>query len=132
MVGSVEGGVTKLANSRAGHVTQGVSNARDRDRMENEGYKHPEYTPALQTAVRSKSPIRHDQGRSTNSLHLGNSDVSVTSIDAAFQKLATTLQEGFNLPKPELLTFNGTPIDYCKFVNNFEANIETSVWDDRL
>ena len=80
-------------------MTQGVSNARDRDRKENEEYKHPEYTSALQTAVRSKSPIRHDQGKSTNSLHLGNSDASVTSIDAAFQKLATTLQEGFNLPK---------------------------------
>ena len=86
----------------------------------------------MQTAVRSKSPIIHDQGKSTNSLHLGNSDVSVTSIDAAFQKLATTLQEGFNLPKPELLTFNGTPTNYCKFVKNFEANIETSVSDDRL
>ena len=56
----------------------------------------------------------------------------MTSIDAAFQKLSTTLQEGFNLPKPELLTFNWTPTDYCKFVKNFEANIETSISDDRL
>ena len=56
----------------------------------------------------------------------------MTSIDAAFQKLATTLQEGFNLPKPELLTFNGTRTDYCKFVKNFEANIETCISDDRL
>ena len=65
-------------------------------------------------------------------MHLGNSDVIETSIDAALQKLATTLQEGFNLPKPELLTFNGSPTNYCKFVKNFEANIETSVSDDRL
>ena len=56
----------------------------------------------------------------------------MTSIDAAFQKLATTPQEGLNLPKPELLTFNGTPTDYCKFVKNFEANIETCISDDRL
>ena len=31
-----------------------------------------------------------------------------------------------------MLTFNGTPTDNCKFVKNFEANIETSVSDDRL
>ena len=129
---AVKEDATELADSRAGPVTQGVSNARGRGRKEKDEYKHQEYTPALQTAVRSKSPIRHDQGKSTNSMHLGNSDVNVTSIDAAFQKLATTLQEGFNLPKPELLTFNGTPTDYCKFVKNFEANIETSVCDDRL
>ena len=129
---AVKEDATELADSRAGHMTQGVSNARDHDRKKNEEYKPPKYTPTLQTAVRSKSPIRHDQGKSTNSFHLGNSDVSVTSIDAAFQKLATALQEGFNLPKPELLTFNGTPTEYCKFVKNFEANIETCISDDRL
>ena len=57
---------------------------------------------------------------------------SVTSIDAAFKQLATTLQEGFNLPKPEMLTFNGTPTDYCKFIKNFETNIENSISDNRL
>ena len=57
---------------------------------------------------------------------------SVTSIDAAFKQLATTLQEGFNLPKPEMLTFNGTPTDYCKFIKNFETNIENSKSDNRL
>ena len=69
---------------------------------------------------------------STNSLHSATSDVSRTSIDAAFQQLATTLHEGFNLPKPELLTFNGTPTDYCKFIKNFETNIEGRVSDYRL
>ena len=51
----------------------------------------------------------------------------MTSIDAAFKQLATTLQEGFNLPKQELLTFNGTPTDYCKFIKNFETNTENSI-----
>ena len=56
----------------------------------------------------------------------------MTSIDATFQHLASTLQEGFNLPKPELLTLYGTPTDYCKFISNFETNIENRVNDDRL
>ena len=57
---------------------------------------------------------------------------SSSSIDTAFQKLASTLQEGFNLPKPELLTFQGKPTDYCKFIKNFEANVESKVKDDQL
>ena len=69
---------------------------------------------------------------STNSLHPTTSDVYRTFIDAAFQQPATTMHEGFNLPKPELLTFNGTPTDYCKFIKNFETNIEGRVSDYRL
>ena len=56
----------------------------------------------------------------------------MTSIDAAFKQLATTLQEGFNLPKQELLTFNGTPTDYCKFIKKFETNTENSISDNGL
>lgn len=56
----------------------------------------------------------------------------VTNIDLAFQKLASTLHEGFNLPKPELFTFSGKPTEYSKFVKNFETNIESKVSDDRL
>ncbi|CAG2250996.1 unnamed protein product [Mytilus edulis] len=57
---------------------------------------------------------------------------SSSSIDTAFQRLASTLQEGFNLPKPELLTFDGKPTDYCKFIKNFETNVECRVTDDQL
>ena len=94
---------------------------------------YQESTPTSQILVRPESSQKNEQGKSsTNSLHLRNSDVSVTSIDAAFKQLATTLQEGFNLPKPELMTFNGTPTDYCKFIKNFETNIESSISDNRL
>ncbi|CAC5425025.1 unnamed protein product [Mytilus coruscus] len=57
---------------------------------------------------------------------------SNSSIDIAFQRLASALQEGFNLPKPELLTFDGKPTDYCKFIKNFETNVENRVTDDQL
>ena len=43
-----------------------------------------------------------------------------------------TLQESLNLPKPELLSFSGHPGDYCKFMCNFETNIEGRVTDPRL
>ena len=83
------------------------------------------------TQVRSESPKRNGQDNlSSDSKQSGTSNV--TNIDAAFQHLAATLQEGFNLPKPELLTFNGTPTDYCKFISNFETNIENKVNDERL
>jgi hypothetical protein len=43
-----------------------------------------------------------------------------------------TIQERLNLPKAELLTFSGNPLDYCKFIRNFETNIESRVQDFRL
>ena len=106
--------------------------ARDSVSFESGTVIHPVSTQT-QTRVKSQSPKRNDQCKSsTNSLHPTTSDFSRTSFDAAFQQLATTLHEGFNLPKPELLTFNGTPTDYCKFIKNFETNIEGRVSDYRL
>jgi hypothetical protein len=60
----------------------------------------------------------------------GSSQSNISSIDSAFQQLASTLQEGFNLPKPELLTFDGKPINYFKFIKNFETNVESRVYFD--
>ncbi|CAG2254244.1 unnamed protein product [Mytilus edulis] len=62
----------------------------------------------------------------------GSSKSNISSIDSAFQRLASTLQEGFNLPKPELLTFDGKPINYTKFIKNFETNVESRVGDDQM
>ena len=91
----------------------------------------PEATVIIEAKVRPEvSQIDAQDNLSTDSTRAETNDVS--SRDAAFQQLANTLQEGFNLPKPELLTFNGTPADYCKFISNFETNIGTRVSDDRL
>ncbi|CAG2222474.1 unnamed protein product [Mytilus edulis] len=62
----------------------------------------------------------------------GSSKSNISSIDSAFQRLASTLQEGFNLPKPELLTFDGKPINYTKFIKNFETNVESRVGDNQM
>ena len=62
----------------------------------------------------------------------GESQTSVNTIETVFQQLASTLQGGFNLPKPELLTFSGNPIDYCKFIKNFETNVESKVSDNQM
>ena len=154
---AVDEDATELADPREAHVNTVIQdacdNARDRLRAVNEMYIRPETAHTSQTPVKAESPKGNDQGESSrNSMHLGNSDVSVTNMDAAFQLgvweglrfvivalpglfsylfFATTLQEGFNLPKPELLTFNGTPTDYCKFIKNFETNIENSISDHR-
>ena len=37
--------------------------------------------------------------------------------------VAFGMNEGFNLPKPELLTFDSNPLNYWRFVTNFETNI---------
>lgn len=49
---------------------------------------------------------------------------ALTSINDCFLRLANTLQ-GFNLLKPEILTFIGKSTEYCKFiVYCFEINTE--------
>ena len=57
---------------------------------------------------------------------------STRNIDIVFERLVNTLNGGFNLPKPDLFTFSGKVTDYCKFIKNFETNIETKVSDSSL
>ena len=40
-----------------------------------------------------------------------------------------TIQQGFEMPKRELLTFDGNPLNYQLFINNFEVNIAKRVPD---
>lgn len=49
-----------------------------------------------------------------------------------FRTFTNTIQENLSLPKPELLNFSGNPVDYTKFIHNFDTNIESRVQDDRL
>ena len=55
-----------------------------------------------------------------------------TDLLSEIKNMSARVQEGISLPKPELLTFNGNPADYCKFIRNFEVNIEYTVKDERL
>ena len=104
---------------------------RDWDRAIRETVYRPQATLIPEAEVKPEvSKIDTQDNLSINSKRAETFYVS--SRDAAFQQLATTLQEGFNLPKPELLTFNGTPTDYCKFISNFDTNISTRVSDARL
>ena len=42
----------------------------------------------------------------------------------AFQSMASTIRQGFTLPKPELSPFNGNPLEFWSFMRSFENNIE--------
>ena len=39
-------------------------------------------------------------------------------------RMALTIKQGFALPKPELPTFDGNPLEYWNFIKSFETNIE--------
>ena len=47
----------------------------------------------------------------------------------ALQMMAHSLQQALEMPKRELLTFDGNPLSYWLFVNNFEVNIAKRVRD---
>ncbi|XP_055998880.1 uncharacterized protein LOC130047581 [Ostrea edulis] len=78
-----------------------------------------------QTGTQGSSHDIQDQGN-----QMKGPGVSSTTIDVAFSRLASVLQEGFNLPKPEILSFDGSPMNYTKFIKNFETNIENKINDN--
>jgi len=47
----------------------------------------------------------------------------------AMELIASSLKIGFEMPKRELLTFDGNPVDYWTFIKNFESNIESKLSD---
>ena len=47
----------------------------------------------------------------------------------AVKMMADSLQQALKMPKRELLTFDGNPLSYWLFVNNFEVNIAKRVRD---
>ena len=55
--------------------------------------------------------------------HLGNDRSDL-------KNLATTIQQGFVLPKPELPKFDGNPLQYWIFMRAFENNIERNTSDE--
>ena len=54
-----------------------------------------------------------------------------TTTTTELTGLANFLQNYLTLPPPELFSFSGEAIDYNKFIQNFEANIEQKVSDNR-
>jgi len=48
----------------------------------------------------------------------------------AFQSVASTIRQGFALPKPELSKFDGNPLEFWNFIRSFESNIEKNASDE--
>ena len=47
-----------------------------------------------------------------------------------FQSVASTIRQGFALPKPELSKFDGNPLEFWNFIRSFESNIEKNASDE--
>ena len=54
----------------------------------------------------------------------------LTQQQEALQLMAYTIRQGYEMLKRELLTFDGTPLNYWSFINNFKVNIAKRVPDD--
>ena len=69
---------------------------------------------------------------STNELETETPESSHDNTENKLNNLADMLNYGFSLPKPELLSFDGSPDNYSRFMKNFECAIECRVKDNRL
>ncbi|XP_068704044.1 uncharacterized protein [Montipora foliosa] len=47
-----------------------------------------------------------------------------------FQSVASTIRQGFALPKPELSKFDGDPLEFWNFIRSIESNIEKNASDE--
>ena len=47
-----------------------------------------------------------------------------------FQSMASTIKQGFSLPKPDISKFDGNPLDYWNFFRLFENSITRNASDD--
>lgn len=47
----------------------------------------------------------------------------------AMQLMAFSIQQGFEMPKRQLMTFDGNPLNYWLFIKNFEVNVAKRVAD---
>lgn len=63
------------------------------------------------------------------SFHMSANNVDLLN---GFISMTDRVQESLNLPKPEILAFSGNPADYCKFISNFETNIDSRVKEDSV
>ena len=49
---------------------------------------------------------------------------------APWSTIAEALKQGPSLPKIELMTFGGDPLEYAEFAVNFRDHIKSQVTDD--
>ena len=49
-----------------------------------------------------------------------------------YTAMASAVRASFMMPKPEILTFNGDPVMYYKFIRCFETNIQDQISDSSL
>ena len=116
------------------NISRNARRTTDRDSCDISDRKQT--TSAEDVSMTTESRMQNNSGNHDNSNGktetLSSLIPGTCTSDTALYRLANIMQEGFNLPKPELLTFGGSAIDYCKFIKNFETNVETKVSDNRL
>ena len=56
--------------------------------------------------------------------------IQLQQQNLTFQSVASTIGQGFALPKPKLSKFDGNPLEFWNFIRSFESNIEKNASDE--
>ena len=70
------------------------------------------------------------RARNSTELTYAPADHAAPPIQPGLEALAFTIRQGFSLPKPDLMKFDGNPLEYWPFIRSFENNIERHATDD--
>ena len=60
-----------------------------------------------------------------------HADQNESKVEDLVRTLVSALDVGFNIPRAEILTFDGDPLEYCQFIHNFDVNIASLISDPR-
>lgn len=87
-----------------------------------QGFEYPGCN--MTRRVESRKALIQPQITSLDPSHTRNNEER-----SDLMEIATALRNASDLPKLELLTFDGSPKEYTRFIRNFEKNIESRVSD---
>ncbi|KAJ8035402.1 hypothetical protein HOLleu_22625 [Holothuria leucospilota] len=78
-------------------------------------------------AIRNDAPEPFSQ-----ILNAGNDEANCSKVpESDMTRLFQSISLSMNIPKPELISFDGDPAAYLGFINSFDTNIALRVKDDR-
>ena len=60
-----------------------------------------------------------------------HADQIESKVEDLVRPLASAFDVGFNIPRTEILTFDGDPLEYCQFIHNFDVNIASLISNPR-
>ncbi|XP_071479017.1 uncharacterized protein [Diadema antillarum] len=76
--------------------------------------------------------VVHENVRVESEMYKKTLDSKKPGETVSTTQLCNMLMLSMNMPKPDMITFDGDPIKYWNFMNSFDVNVASKISDDRM